>query len=236
MELMDRERVARDTMAFWLSTDGCQYEFRAGQNADFVLANPPAGSTDIARTFSLASSPRDRSSIMIAMRMRVSEFKTTLLAAPNGTRFEVSRARGSFTLHQDPQRPAVFLAGGIGITPMHSIIRWAGQGALPYRLFLFYSNRMVEDAAFLQNFEELARQNSRFRFIPTITNWVGPSWPYERGRIDAKMLTRHLAELKGPVYYLAGPSGMVTAMWDLIRSLGISEDDIKTEEFGEYCS
>jgi hypothetical protein len=45
---------------------------------------------------------------MIAMRMRVSEFKTTLLAAPNGTRFEVSRARGSFTLYQDPQRPAVF--------------------------------------------------------------------------------------------------------------------------------
>ena len=50
------------------------------------------------------------------------------------------------------------------------------------------------------------------------------------------MLTRHLAELKGPVYYLAGPSGMVTAMWDLLRSLGTSEDDIKTEEFGEYCS
>ena len=41
MELMDRERIARDTMAFWFSTDGCKYEFRAGQNADFVLANPP---------------------------------------------------------------------------------------------------------------------------------------------------------------------------------------------------
>ena len=71
---------------------------------------------------------------MIAMRMRVSEFKTTLLAAPNGTRSGVSGARGSFTLHQDPQRPAVFLAGGIGITPMHSIIRWASQQADPHRL------------------------------------------------------------------------------------------------------
>ena len=66
MELMDRERIARDTMAFWLSTDGCQYEFR---------------------------------------------FKTTLMAAPNGARFEVSRARESFTQHQDPQRPAVFSYG-----------------------------------------------------------------------------------------------------------------------------
>jgi ferredoxin-NADP reductase len=117
---------------------------------------------------------------------------------------------------------------------MHSIIRWASQGALPHKLLLFYSNRKAEDAAFLENVEELARQNSQFRFIPTITNSVRPSWPYERGRIDAKMLTRHLAELKGPVYYLAGPSGMVTAMCDLLRSLGISEGDIKTEEFGEY--
>ena len=91
---------------------------------------------------------------MIAMRMRVSEFKTTLMAAPNVARFEVSRARGSFTLHQDPQRPGVFLAGGIGITPMHSIIRWASQQAHPHRLFLFYSNRKVEDAAFFDNFEE----------------------------------------------------------------------------------
>src|SRR6516162_6794240 len=78
------------------------------QKAMVSLANPLVGSTDIARTFSLARSPHDQGSIMIAMRMRFSEFKTTLLAAPNGTRFEVSRARGSFTLHQDPQRPAMF--------------------------------------------------------------------------------------------------------------------------------
>jgi ferredoxin-NADP reductase len=88
------------------------------------------------------------------------------MAAPNVARFEVSRARGSFTLHQDPQRPGVFLAGGIGITPMHSIIRWASQQAHPHRLFLFYSNRKVEDVAFFENLEELARQNSRFRFVP----------------------------------------------------------------------
>jgi ferredoxin-NADP reductase len=166
-------------------------------NTNFVPGRTPILFSQIPRRehryhadLSLASSPRDRGSIMIAMRMRVSEFKTTLLAAPNGTRFEVSRARGSFTLHQDPQRPAMFLAGGIGITPINSIIGWAGQQAHSHRMFLFYSNRKVEDAAFLENFEELARQNSRFRFVPTITNSVGPSWPYERGRIDAKMLTR----------------------------------------------
>ena len=43
-----------------------------------------------------------------------------------------------------------------------------------------------------------------------------------------------MGEVIGPVYYVAGPSGMVTGMCDLLRSLGINDDDIKTEEFGDY--
>lgn len=234
MKLIDRRKIAKDTMAFWLGTNGSSYEFRAGQNADFTFAAPSVGSKDISRTFSLASSPHDKGSVMIAMRMRPTEFKTALKAAPLGTCFNVSRARGSFTLHQDIRRPAVFLAGGIGITPIHSIVQWATQLALPHKLYLFYSNRGVEDAAFLEDFEQLVTQNPRFTFIPTATNSVGPHWSYERGRISAAMLARYVGALKGPVYYVAGPSGMAAGMCHLLRSSGISDDDIKTEEFGDY--
>lgn len=234
MKLIDRRRIARETMAFWLGTNGSSYEFRAGQNADFTFADPSVGSKDISRTLSLASSPHDKGSVMIAMRMRATEFKTALGAAPLGTIFRVSSARGSFTLHQDIRRQAVFLAGGIGITPMHSIVQWATRLALPHKLHLFYSNRGVEDAAFLEDFEQLVAQNPRFTFVPTVTNSTGSNWSYERGRINAAMLTRYLGEIRGPVYYVAGPSGMAAGMCDLLRSSGISDDDIKTEEFGDY--
>jgi ferredoxin-NADP reductase len=60
------------------------------------------------------------------------------------------------------------------------------------------------------------------------------TWPYEKGHINRGMLTRYLLGLKGPIYYIAGPSGMVTAMTDLLSSSGVSDDDIKTEEFGDY--
>jgi NAD(P)H-flavin reductase len=112
MTLVDRQRIAKDTTAFWFDTNDASFEFRPGQHADFAFARPRDGSAgDNSRTFSVASSPHDKSPIMIAMRMRKTGFKSALQAAAIGTRFIVSRPRGSFTLHRDVTRTAVFLAG-----------------------------------------------------------------------------------------------------------------------------
>jgi ferredoxin-NADP reductase len=235
MTLVDRQRVARDTMAFWFDASGTRFEFRAGQHADFVFTQPCMGSeSDNARTFSLASSPRDQGPVMIAMRMRKTDFKNALLAAALGTKFVVSRSSGSFTLHKDITRPAVFLAGGIGITPIRSILQQATQDRLPHKLYLFYSNHEAEDAAFLEEFENMGTQNPNFVLISTVTGHKTVAWPYEKGHINREMLKRYLLGLQGPVYYIAGPSGMVTAMTELLHSLAVSDDDIKTEEFGSY--
>lgn len=235
MTLVDRKRIARDTMAFWFTTDGSGYQFRAGQHADFTFLDPSL-ETDNSRTFSLASSPNEGKSVMVALRMRETGFKTALKVAALGTRFKVSRPMGSFTLHQDVSRPAVFLAGGIGITPMRSILHWAAQERLPHKLYLLYSNRDVADAAFLEELEELTARNPCFTLIPTVTRPKSPMWPYEIGRIDRAMLMRSLPGLDRPVYYIAGPSGLVQAMTTLLHGSGVSDDDIKTEEFGDYKS
>lgn len=235
MTLMDRQRVARNTMAFWFDTNGAHYEFRAGQHADFVFSQPFVNCEgDNSRTFSLANSPHDTHLPMIALRLRETPFKMSLKTAALGTKFKVSRPRGSFTLHKDVKRPAVFLAGGIGITPIRSILLWATQEHLAHKLYLFYSNRLSEDAAFLEDLEGLATRNRAFTLIPTVTRVKTPTWPYENGPIDLNLLRRYLHGLNGPVYYVAGPSGMVTAMTTLLRSSGVGDDDIKTEEFGDY--
>jgi ferredoxin-NADP reductase len=171
---------------------------------------------------------------MIAMRMRKTAFKTALNTPALGTKFIVSRPRGSFTLHRDITRPAVFLAGGIGIAPIRSILQQATQERLPHKLYLFYSNREADDAAFIEEFESLTAQNPNFTLIPTVTGHRTLAWPYEKGHINRQMLTRYLLGLNGPIYYIAGPSGMVTAMTELLDSSGVSEDDRKTEEFGDY--
>src|SRR4029077_11933636 len=226
MTLVDRQRIAWDTMAFSFDPNGARYEFRAGQHADFVFGNH----SDNSRTFSIASSPLDEGPIVIAMRMRKTGFKSALKAAPLGTKFIVSRPRGSFALHRDITRPAVFLAGGIGIAPIRSILQSAIQERLPHKLYLFYSNREADDAAFIEELQGMAAQNPSFTLVPTITNRKTLSWPYEKGHINREMLTRHLFLLSGPIYYVAGPSGMVTAMTDLLNSSGVSQDDMRTEE------
>jgi ferredoxin-NADP reductase len=235
MTLVDRQLIAADTMAFWFEPNDGYFEFRAGQHVDLVFAHPRQGSeNDNFRTFSLASSPQEKKSIMVAMRMRKTIFKTALQAAALGTRFVVSRPRGSFTLHKDATRPAVFLAGGIGIAPIRSILQHAAQERLEHKLNLFYSNRNANDAAFMEELESLGAQNHNFIFVPTVTGHRTMAWPYEKGHINHEMLKRYLVGLKGPVYYIAGPSGMVTAMTSLLNSSGVSEDDMKTEEFGDY--
>lgn len=172
MTLADRQRIARDTMAFWFDTNGANFEFRAGQHADFVSRDPRMGSeSNNSHTFSLASSPGDKEPIMIAMRMRNTAFKTGLKAAALGTKFAVSRPRGSFTLHKDITRTAVFIAGGIGIAPIRSILQQATQERLPHKLYLFYSNREADDAAFLDEFENMTMQNPNFTLIPN-SNWT----------------------------------------------------------------
>ena len=235
LALKDRQEVAKGTMAFRFDTVGAEYVFKAGQNADFILVDPPETDGEgNARTLSFATSPNDQSSFMVAMRMRKTAFKNSLQSIAPGTQVKVTRPMGSFTLHKDSSRPAVFLAGGIGITPTLSIIGWATEERLPHKLYLFYSNRTPEETAFMDRLEGWVKQNPNFKLVPTATRPNHSSWPHEIGRINKEMLTRHLPEIQTAIYYLAGPPGMVAAMRQLLESLDVSEDNIKTEEFAGY--
>ncbi len=233
--LKDRKEIAEGTMAFYFEKpEG--FMFKAGQYCDWTLINPPEtdeeGNT---RSSSLASAPHEPE-LMIASRMRDSAFKRVLRTAPEGFEIAMEGPMGAFTLHQNALRPAVFLAGGIGITPFRSMIVDAAERQLPHELYLFYSNRRPQDAAFLQELAEVTTRNSHFHSVPTMTqpDASAESWKGEKGYITKAMLERHLTNLTGPVYYTAGPPEMVNAMRTMLVEAGISEDDIRSEDFAGY--
>jgi ferredoxin-NADP reductase len=233
--LIRKEQVAEGTMAFTFSRPA-GFEFRAGQAIDLTLIDPPQTDAEgDVRTFTIASAPFD-DHLMIATRMRDTAFKRVIHAAAPGLELKAEGPSGSFNLHKNAAKPAVFLAGGIGVTPFLSIVRQAVKDGTRRALVLFYSNRRPEDAAFLDVLQGAAASEAGFRLVPTMTEMDTSQrpWTGERGLIDRDMLLRHVPELNGPIYYVAGPPTMVSAMQRMLAAAGVDEDDVRTEEFSGY--
>jgi ferredoxin-NADP reductase len=235
VRLKDRKVVAEGTMAFYFEKPA-GFEFRAGQFSNFTLIDPPETDAEgNLRSFSIASAPAEER-LMVATRMRDTAFKRVLKSVAPGTELKMDGPFGSFTLHGARSRPAVFVAGGIGITPFRSMILDATEKNRDQRLFLFYSNRRPEDAAFLTELQEIAKRDASFQCIGTFTDLEKSQLPWEgeTGWIDQPMLARHLSELAAPIYYSAGPPAMVAAMREMLLRAGVDEDDIRTEDFAGY--
>lgn len=230
VHLQKSERVAEGTMAFYFERPP-GFEFTAGQFLTFTLIDPPRtdekGNT---RNFTIASAPY-QDHLMITTRIRESALKQTLRGSAPGTEVEIEGPGGSFTLRDGA--PAVFIAGGIGITPFLSILRQAAHDGLAQNLMLFYSNRRPQDAAFLGELQALEAKLPNFRFVPTMTQPEG-AWAGETGRIDPAMLKRQVSDVSAPVVYLAGPPDMVNALREMLAQMGIGRQNVRAEQFGGY--
>lgn len=227
--LRRREPVAEGTVAFCFEKPA-GFKHEAGQNAMFTLIDPPHTDAEgPTRPFTIASAPHEPE-LMIATRMRSSAFKRSLAAAPFGTTVQMDGPAGVMTLHEDAARPAVFLAGGIGITPFLAMTRDWAQRRLPHEIVLFYSNRKPEHAAFLAELQAL--QGPKFRLVATMTE--APGWKGEKRLISRELLTAHVPDVRAPVYYFAGPPGMTMAVQGMLDELGVPDGDMRSEEFYGY--
>ena len=234
-KLNNRKEVAEGTMAFRFEKPS-GWAFQAGQYFDMTLLYPPESDAEgNVRSFSIASAPHEET-LMIAMRMRDSAFKRVLRTMPFGTPVKIEGPSGDLILRPEVTRTAVFLAGGIGITPFRSIVHWAAKEKLPQRVFLFYSNRRPEDAAFLADLQSLERDNPKYTLIACMTEMEKSHQPWngETGLIDQRMLERHLKGAASPIYYIAGPPAMVKGLHEMLSKAGMNEGDIRTEEFAGY--
>lgn len=230
-----RETIAEGTMAFHFEKPS-GFSSKPGQAMDVVLIDPPTADAQNTRhTFSIVSAPFE-GHLSIATRMRDSVFKRALKSLAIGSPIRLEGPFGSLTLHNNRVRPAVFIAGGIGITPFMSILRQAAQDELPHYLVLIYSNRRPEDAAFLAELQALEQRSRYFRLVTTMTQ-MGQStrpWAGEVGVMDETLVKRVTGELLAPIYYLAGPPAMVEGMRQTLHLAGVDDDDVRTEEFYGY--
>src|ERR1017187_4305818 len=135
-KLLRREEVAEGTIAFHFEKPS-GFKFKAGQFADVTLTHPPETDAEgNTRTFSIASPPF-ANELVFTTRMRDTAFKRSLKRVPLTAEVKIGPAAGTFMLHKNLAKPAIFLAGGIGITPFLSMVQQADRDRLSQKLYLF---------------------------------------------------------------------------------------------------
>src|ERR671933_575614 len=246
-KLQQQERESDDKQSSFL-------DYTAGQYAFFDIGGVHNDSKGPIRHFTISSSPTE-DFIMITTRIRDTPYKKRLSTLEEDTIVKVRGPQGKFVLHEDYSKPAVFLSGGIGVTPFRSMIKYATDKQLPIKIVMFDSNRNQENNLFKKEFDESVNLNRNLKIIYTITEEeeeeqgaqdttlssssspTRQQWAGERGRIDKDMLTKHLTddEIKNSIFYTCGPPGMIKAMQDFIQNdLKVQKDRIKVEEFTGY--
>ncbi|MFN8624479.1 MAG: FAD-dependent oxidoreductase [Candidatus Binatia bacterium] len=225
VRLLKKTEIAEGTLEFTLEKPK-GFQYRAGQYGDLVLpASSGALAEDAKHGFSFASAPYE-DTLRMATRMRDTPFKRAARQVPEGTTVQLLALWGDFTLHRNESIPAVFLIGGIGITPVRSIVAQATHDRSAHRITLIYANRTPSLAAYTSDLQRYAAENRNFNFVPVYTA--------TQGHVSADTIRQHVMDVRAAKFYLAGPEGMVRAMRTLLMQVGADEDNIRTEEFEGY--
>ncbi len=236
LKLLSKEKLqGTDIMTFKFARG--QLDYAAGQFAFFKLDGVSGDPKGPIRHFTIASSPTEQDYILISTRIRDSPYKQRLASLTDGTEVLAWGPQGEFVLHNDHSKTAVFLSGGIGVTPFRSMIKYATDKHLPLRIVMFDSNRNESNILYKQEFDKWALDNKNLKIIYTVTEEEDTKlWNGERGRINKEMLIKYLGnnEITNAIFYICGPPAMLKAMQELLQEFQIPKERIKIEEFTGY--
>jgi glycine betaine catabolism B len=231
LPLLESRHESPSVMTFRFSTERSGFRYLSNQAIRLALpgVEDPWGA---ARTFSLSSSPSETGHISVTCRISDTPFKQALARLRIGDTAEVYGPLGAFLF--EPARPAVFVAGGIGITPFRGMLRYARDTGAPEQRRLLYSARVPEELVFRGELDALAREDPDLQVRYTVTR-AGTSqraWEGRVGRPDLAWVREASATLTRPLFYVAGLPEMVRDVTALLMGpLGVPEDDIDYEVF-----
>lgn len=210
-------------MSFWLQPEE-QVTWQAGQYGHYIL---PELSAEVEegndRYFTVSSAPFEEH-LAITTRIRQSAFKQALGAMNEGDSFELEdgSVEGDFVV-TDWSQSYVFIAGGIGITPFRSMLAQADHDDQSIKATLLYGNRSLP-AVFQSELESIASRQPDFKMQLVV----------DPEQIDEAIIRKAVPDLHAPHFYLSGPKPMVKPVIELLKSMGVAQDNITKDFFPGY--
>lgn len=232
LHLKEKVHTAADTFdfVFFLSK---KLAFTPGQYMEWTLMHEKVDSRGNRRYFTLASSPtEDTLRLGVKFNEPSSSFKKAMLNLDNQTPIVATGRAGDFTLPRDKGKKLVFLAGGIGITPYRSILKYLIDKGEKRDIALFYFNKVEEEIVYRDIFRE-AQEKLGIKVIYSLTDQsrIPDDWQGMTGRLDWEKLAAVMPDYKERTYYLSGPWSMVTAYEAMLKESGLPQAQIKKDFF-----
>ncbi|HLZ23934.1 MAG TPA: FAD-dependent oxidoreductase [Ktedonobacterales bacterium] len=231
LRFMDQQHEAENATSFLFQPDS-PLTFRAGQYLRYTLPHADPDTRGISRSFSIASSP-DEPLLRLTTRLSTppSTFKAALARLQPGAIVDASGPFGNF-VYSESDEPVVFIAGGIGITPMRSILGDLASRQVRTRSTLLYSST-TQDIPFRTWLDALATDWPELRVIYTVTR-PGAEWNGLTGRIDAAFVQRHVPDVARSLCLVSGPTPLVDSMRATLADTGVDPGRVKYEAFPGY--
>ncbi len=181
------------------------------------------------KPFTYANSPT-KNYVELTIK-RIGEFTSTMHNLGVGDRLLLDGPRGELlNFDETVEEDVVFLAGGSGITPFISAIRYAVDLDLENHMTLIFSNRTKEDIIFEDELKEI-NQMEKFNIVSTLSDDWPEDWDGETGIIDREMVTKYVDKPGEKIWYICGPPPMIDAMNELLQNLDVPETNVRYENW-----
>jgi ferredoxin-NADP reductase len=232
LKLKEKIPQSPDTFDFIFPLPG-KIAFAPGQYMELTLPHKNSDSRGLRRYFTLASSPtEDNIRVGVKFYRPGSSFKKALSALDGQSPVVASQLSGDFTLPKNDQQKLVFIAGGIGITPFRSMLKYLLDTGKKRDIVLLYSNRTAADIIYRDVLDEVQKRLG-IRIIYTLTDksLIPPSWRGRTGRVDETMLRGEIPDYRDRKFYLSGPHTLVSGFEETLKSMGVPEGRIIKDFF-----
>jgi ferredoxin-NADP reductase len=204
---------------------------------EWTLPHEKSDSRGSRRYFTIASSPTEKEFLLgIKTFADGSTYKKALLEMGQGGVMTASQVSGDFVLPKDKNEKLVFMAGGIGITPFRSMLKYLIDTNERRDIVVFYLNKVAGEIAYTDVLEEAnKRLNIKIVFVLTDPGAAKAHAWAEAGPCDAVMIQKYVPDYKSRTFYISGPHGMVSAFAQMLTGMGVSAKRVIVDFFPGFA-
>lgn len=230
--IQQKIQIAPDMIDFLLAPNK-EFAFLPGQYMEWTVPHKNPDSRGNRRYFTIASSPTEN---MLRLGVKFypngSSYKKAMVSIDNKTPIIGAQLSGDFTLPKDVRQKLVFIAGGIGVTPFRSMIKYLIDIKQSRPIILFYANKTADEIVYSDVFNQ-AQLELGLKTVYTLTDQtkLPANWQWKVGRIDSNMITQNVPDFMERIFYLSGPHLMVTAYREVLLDMKVPDKQIKIDFF-----